>query len=523
MSETNTRLRGRPRDGRTTPHGRWWIAACGAAIGWLATIACGGGGDAPRAARQSADRVFANLRPAVVLADADADPADPASAPRFRLRERMAHYAVEGLAVSAVRRGQPAWTRVWGEDADGRELEPETWFWLGDLSSLGATLVALRLVDEGTLGLDEDLRPRSSSAVVRRLPRAVDLRQVLGQTSGLRPAEPLGVRAETLLAEIRQATEPGTRFERSEANWALLEDVVTAASEPADFVGAFERLVLEPLAVRHGGEPALAWTDPPQGALRAARRGIGGEPIEVDPQPLAARGLWGTPAGLALLAASLVEAQASTEAPHPPLLSRRLRRELEEPGLGGWKLGVQVGDEAAWVGRRSAHGLAVAHPASGDALAVLTTTGRGDELAAEILLAVAEEFGWSGLEPERLQPRPLKVEGLIGMVGTYRFEGSAAAPAVDLGLSLRGQQLVLDAPAGFFPWEGATSTVLYPVRGGLRMLERPGEVHMSLGGGGVWELRYAGRTGRKVSAAGTAGEGESEVPVRSLDDGRSGH
>jgi CubicO group peptidase (beta-lactamase class C family) len=489
--------------------------------------------------------VIGGLRPAVILAQtADQESeAGAAQEPGWTVEERMRHYAVPGVQIATMRRGRFAWSQAWGEAAEGERLTPRHWFPVEELSPVATSLAVLRLVDRGDLDFDADLRQNESLdlAALRRLAHAITLRQVLRQTSGLQPAEPLGVKADTLLEEMTLAQLPGSSWQRSEMNWAVAQrllsnwapsgdgGVTEGRRVGADFASAVNALVVEPLEERQGSEISIAYGEAPKNAPRVRRRGEGGgeDPV-VEVQPLAARGLWATAEGLARLLAGLSSSppeEASDSEVAPPFLSSELLAEVTQTGLGSWGVGFELGTEASWIGLRSASGLAICHQQSGDVLVVLTHGGRGAELASEILLAVAAEFRWRGVEPEVLVPRELSAVAALGMVGVYRFESAAGEPAPEVSLVWRNARLHLETAEGFFPWEGPTSTELFQVRGGLRMLERPGKINMSLGGDGIWEMRIGPRRGRKVGASASpiGGEAEGIASARSLEDPLQGH
>ncbi len=105
------------------------------------------------------------------------------------LADRMATLKVAGVSVAVVDDGKVAWARGYGHTGEGTPVSPDTLFQAASLSKPVAAMVALRLVELGTLSLDEDvnLKLRSwkvpASAAADGVP--VTLRRLLSHTAGL--------------------------------------------------------------------------------------------------------------------------------------------------------------------------------------------------------------------------------------------------------------------------------------------------------------------------------------------------
>src|SRR5262245_18570303 len=78
---------------------------------------------------------------------------------------RMCTYHVPRLSVAVVDGGKVAWARSYGKTAAeyGRPVDAETLFQAASISKHVAALVALKLVDEGKLSLDEDVNRKLRS------------------------------------------------------------------------------------------------------------------------------------------------------------------------------------------------------------------------------------------------------------------------------------------------------------------------------------------------------------------------
>lgn len=470
------------------------------------TVACGDEVTGDRAARQSIDRIVSTLQPARIVVPQDTEL--PEERPRYRLQERMQLYGVSELSMAAARRGEVVWARVWTADTDRSTITPEHRFQAADLSTVATTVLALRLIEKGELDLSSDLRRRV--VALSGLDHEVTLRHLLQQSSRLQPLDAGGLEASKVIERVSLSGTPGTRVEFSEAAWAVLQYLI-APQDPRGFAARFEQEVISPLSESQ---------DSPVGASFSASAPIDVPVAQLPPglsdaarstRPLAARGLWAT--SEAMLRLVLAVAQPSENG----LLGSESLKRVTAEDLFGAGLGFEVGADGEWIGRYGRLGAVVAVPSSGDAVAVLTTGGRGGDLARELILAVAEEFGWAGVEPEILRTRPFEARSAAAVVGSYEIaevepsDGDLDAGLLgeSLDLSWSGGNLSLDVPAGFFPGEGATSVRLHPVGGGLRMVEYPGMVNLSPDETGTWQLRYRGWTAYKGGAPNTAPSADS--------------
>ena len=81
-------------------------------------------------------------------------PAEP-----MKLAERMEHYHVPGVSVAVIHAGRVEWARGYGrrDVESGAPVTVETLFQAASLSKGVAAAVAMRLVEQGKLSLDEDV------------------------------------------------------------------------------------------------------------------------------------------------------------------------------------------------------------------------------------------------------------------------------------------------------------------------------------------------------------------------------
>ena len=107
------------------------------------------------------------------------------------IAERLKFYRVPGVSVAVINRGKVDWARGYGRtSADGgTPVTTETLFQAASISKHVAAMVALHLVDEGKLALDEDvnLRLRSWKVPENEFTKTekVTLRRLLNHSAGL--------------------------------------------------------------------------------------------------------------------------------------------------------------------------------------------------------------------------------------------------------------------------------------------------------------------------------------------------
>ncbi|HWQ11445.1 MAG TPA: serine hydrolase domain-containing protein [Roseiflexaceae bacterium] len=307
---------------------------------------------------------------------------------------------VPGLIVAARRAGAEDSFAI-GVDAQGRALTPDTFFPVASVTKLATALTVLRLIDQGALGLDDELAAHLPAAAASQ--GGVTLRALLCHTAGL----PLDVPqraapyAEGLdwpqlgraCMETPLEAAPWTRVQYSNVGYGLLALAAEHATGQG-FAAALRSLVLGPLGVEGylGAEPPR-----PPAALADVRGAQRGTPLE----PFNSRfwrslalpwaGLVTTAAGVLALLSAFLGAPAGFLT--PPLRAAAIADQTG--GLGGgfipplawspcpWGLGPEVRGHKTphWVppeagpasfGHSGASGsLAWADPASGLAWVIL--------------------------------------------------------------------------------------------------------------------------------------------------------
>lgn len=363
----------------------------------------------------------------------------------FTLLERMDHYRVPGVSVAVIDRCRIVDARGFGRSAgNGRSVTAHTLFQAGSISKSVTAVAAMRLVEQGKLALDDDIRPslRSWSFPVNALTSQspVTLRRLLNHTAGLNEVGGKGYLRGAKLPTIAQTLEgappantppirvekvPGTDWAYSSGGYHVAQALmIDATGEP--FSRLAERLVLEPAGMK---ESSFAQPlDPVRSRLAADAVGADGTPLLggwlVNPE-LAAGGLWSTPTDLARF---LIALTRSLRGENDRLLGARSAHQIMARGLHDWGLGVQLGPLGGpRQFRHTGHNVGfvseyVMYPDTCQGAVVMTNADEGGWLVAEVLRAIGDAYGWQGRRQAPVRAAvPITDAIARRFIGTYRL------------------------------------------------------------------------------------------------------
>lgn len=185
----------------------------------------------------------------------------------FSLADRMRQYGVPGLTVAVIHKGKLDWARGWGvrDIASCAPVTPDTAFQAASISKVVTAVLALRLVEQGTIGLDSNINDALRSWKLPRdpklVPDGVTLRELLSHTAGLGvhgftgylPGEPLPTTVQILdgvppskSGAVRSILPAGAQFEYSGGGYVVAQLALSDASK-TPFPELAQREVLGPL------------------------------------------------------------------------------------------------------------------------------------------------------------------------------------------------------------------------------------------------------------------------------------
>lgn len=383
-----------------------------------------------------------NLLPAVI--EAGARP--------LSLFDRMQAYGVPGVSVAVIHKGKLDWARGWGvRDVEScKAVTPDTVFQAASISKVVTAALALRMVDQGRIGLDSEINSYLRSW---RLPdpgmagaAAVTLRRLLSHTAGLNvhgfPGYRVGTDIPTAVQvlsgqppanneAVRVTTAPDAGWRYSGGGYVLAQVALEEATG-TPFGRLAEDEIFRVLGMHHS-----AFSQPPAHAVASniAKAHSDGKVVpggyHVYPE-LGPAGLWTSAGDLARL---VLDLQASAGGRPALILSPALTEAMLTPVKGGWGLGPAVTGTGA--ARRFGHdgvnegfqSTMVAYVEKGEGVVVLTN-GPGKRLADEIVRAVAADYGWTELSSRPTVQARLPEAALQALVG--RYEGGGLSVYLDL-------------------------------------------------------------------------------------------
>ena len=463
------------------------------ALAMCACMASTGGQEAGQLERQA--RVERGLRGAIhVQGRAQA---------RQALADRMAEWHVPGVSIAVVEDGRVAWARGYGQTGDGGPVTVETKFQAASISKPVAAMVALRLVELGTLSLDADVNTQlkhwkvPASAAAEGEP--VTLRRLLSHTAGLTvhgfPGYAVGVPVPSLVqlldgvtpantAAVRIDLKPGTRHRYSGGGYEVMQLLVEdVTGEP--FARVAQRLVLGPLGMTHSTfeQPLPAAVLASAAAGHDDKGGVISGKRHTYPEQTAA-GLWTTPSDLALV---ILEIQKPGRVLRRETVDTMLTPVLQDYGLG-FGVNTENGKRSFGHGgsnegfRCQLHG----HRDRPSGAVVMTNGARGGRLTGEVLRSVASEYGWPDMQAREVTLADVPIDTLRSYEGRYRLGGNIGEIiVVDGRLTIRvpgDPDIVLDATGDntFVQLEGRVPDITF---------SRNAKGEMQLTGGGLTAVR----------------------------------
>jgi CubicO group peptidase (beta-lactamase class C family) len=383
--------------------------------------------------------------------------------PPVSLAERMAQLKVNAVSIAVVRDRKLDWARAYGFADKERKIAatPNTLFQAGSISKPIAALAALKRVDAGTLDLDRNVNdylkswqlPDNEFTVLHK----VTVRNILNHTAGLTvwgfpgysrdskvpsAAEVLDGQGNT--AAIRVWKQPDLSWRYSGGGYTILQLLLSDQSG-MPFPALMRESVLIPLGMHHS-----TYEQPLPEALRAmAASGYDrdGKKVEGDwhvyPE-MAAAGLWTTPRELGKYVIAIQNANVG----RTHLLSPQLLHAMLTPGMNSHGLGPVI----------TADGLRFGHGGADDGfqaeltgfldgrggIVVMANSDNGGRLAQELILTLANLYGWPGIKPVERAIADVPVTALERLTGSYTIpSGEENAKTEQLNITREDTTLVM--------------------------------------------------------------------------------
>lgn len=376
----------------------------------------------------------------------------------------MHRFDVPGLSVAVIRNGKLDWARGWGfrDMTACLPVTPDTAFQAASISKVVTAMLALRLVDQGKIGLDRNINDTLKSWQLPKEPKlapnGVTLRELLSHTAGLgvhgfgsdyragaslpTPAQILDGLPPANNAPVRSVLPAGAQFEYSGGGYMVTQLALTDVSG-ISFADLAQREVLGPLGMARS---AFAMPPSPTILKNMALGSALGKPIAGDyavyPE-LAPAGLWSSASDLARV---LIDLQAAASGKKGHRLSPAIAREMMTPVKDNWGLGLALYTNGA---PRFGHdglnegfeSFMIAYVGKGDGIVALTNGGDGRRLMADVVRAIATDYGWPEIAAPATEEKALSLAELSKAAG--RFVGGG----LDVVLEARADGLFANAGA----------------------------------------------------------------------------
>jgi CubicO group peptidase (beta-lactamase class C family) len=373
-----------------------------------------------------------DLRRAIVVSNAPAQ--------RFSLSDRMRRWRVPGLSIAIIDNCQIVDARGFGVTrVNGAEVQADTLFQAASISKPVAAFGALRLVEQGVLNLDADVRGQLRGWMLPDSPllagEPVTLRRILSHSAGLGARGYGGYERGAELPTLRQTLDgapparpkpvlveypPGSDWRYSGGGYLVAQLLMTEATG-RPFPDLMHDLVLAPIGMNNS-----SFEQPRTGANVASGHNANGEMTpggwHLYPE-LAAAGLWSTAPDLAALAAAVMRASRSGG-----VIEASTAAEMLEAEIGPRSLGFVVGGEGR--ARHFGHdgtnegynAMLIAYPETCQGAALMANSDNAKPLMSEILRAVADAYHWPDPMPSTEQEAVAITPDIVARyTGEYKF------------------------------------------------------------------------------------------------------
>jgi CubicO group peptidase (beta-lactamase class C family) len=363
--------------------------------------------------------------------------------PRMKLIERMKHYKTPGISIAVINDYKVEWTRSYGflENGGNVPVTAETVFQAGSISKPVSAMAALRLVQEGKLQLDEDVNQKLTSWKVPEnqftKEQKVTLRRLVSHTAGMNvrgfDGYTAGQSMPTLLqvlngekpansAPIGVDVQPNTQNRYSGGGFTVMQQLLIDVTRKP-FQEFMQETILQKLNMKHSTfvQPLPDKFHP----LAAIGHRASGEKLSGNwhsyPE-MAAAALWSTPEDLAQFA---IEIQKSHMGKSNKVLSKEMTGQMLTPQFGG--MGLGIGLKGSPTPFRFSHSgstegyscLLIGFIDSGKGAVIMTNSDNGNDLIMEVMRAIAIEYGWQDLQPEKRTVVPLDAKLYDTYTGEY--------------------------------------------------------------------------------------------------------
>lgn len=404
--------------------------------------------------------------------------------PVATLAERLQAYNVPGLSIAVINNFNIEWAKGYGIQSKLRKepVSTDSIFQAASISKPVAAAAVLHLVDQGKLGLEEDVNKYLKSWKVPEneftQENKVTLKGLLSHTAGMTVHGFRGYAQNESVPSIQQVLDgekpansaairvdikPGAKWRYSGGGYTVMQQLLID-QVGVSFPQILSDLVMNPLALNNSTYEQPLTEDRIPAAAEAYR--MNGKPVKegwhIYPE-MAAAGLWTTPSDLCRFALEIISAYNGHSR---KLFSQDMARRMLTVVAGDYGLGFSISqaeDKLSFSHGGSNEGykcFLVAWPESGQGAAIMSNGDYGSDLIQEVLRSLAVEYNWPRYKLEKKTPASLSQQELRAFTGSYRM-----TPGGTLNIELEDGRLYADslfvAPGGkkrveIFPESGSS-------------------------------------------------------------------
>lgn len=359
--------------------------------------------------------------------------------------EQVAQRKVPGLSLAIIDSGRIVYAKGYGVTAPGgREaVTPSTLFLAGSVSKSVAAVGALRLVEAGTLTLDDNVNDRLTTWKVPdnrfTATEKVTVSRILSHTAGLTVHGFAGYSRTASVPTVTQVLDgappansppvrvdavPGTRWKYSGGGYTIMQLLMEdATGQP--FARWMDTNVLAPFGMAtstfDNPLPQAWWGRAASGTYRTG-------PVQggwhVYPE-MAAAGLWTTASDLARFAMGVQQSYAGSSNPviSQAMTARMLTNVRNNDGLGVFLDGAGPSKMFYHGGRDEGFDTYLgAFTTGGRGLVIMINANDNSGMMRRILAFVGRQYGWPGSEPAFAVERvPVPAGTLPSLAGRYEI------------------------------------------------------------------------------------------------------
>ncbi len=426
---------------------------------------------------------------------------------RGNILQRMKDHTAQGVSIAVIRDYKIDWARGYGfaDVEEKRPVTPQTLFQAASISKSINGVAILKLVEQGKLKLDEDIRQYLKTWRPSADSGKITLAHLLSHTAGLTIHGFPGYKVtdtlptvEQILSgqrpantkEVKPAFAPGKKMQYSGGGTTVTQLILTGATG-AQYDQFLQQEVLDPMGMKGSffTQPAPAHKT----QLLATAYHESGQPVKgkyhVYPE-MAAAGLWTSPTDLARY---VIETQLSYEGKSSKVLSPAMTKTRLTPFMNAESaLGAFIVRKKYFSHNGGNEGFSCVYIGSleGGNGFVIMTNGNVSGLIQEISRSIASAYGWTDLI---LPPTVKKLAQQPAADSLQRFTGKYSAGNDVLAITAQSGHLYLSVN-GSNPMQlyftGPAEFVLTEVPGDLRFNKTAAGYDVMVKQGG-WEQRFA--------------------------------